>query len=284
MNRLSRYLVYLIITIFMALFIVGGQRFVMLPYVYSSIHQIGDRIGRVLPHGHNLDPSLFYLDDESTVTLYQQPQAPVLREGMHPEDPGKQIPSFAGVDLRIPMFSIVVYLAVLFLVSTISLWRTTRYRAITSQRFIGTLVIGASVCVLLATLFSSSRVFWTGVNEAFVNRSLIHIPGSESVRIQGQNLLAMSQTELFMILIAMIMTAIPALVFIDLKLFLPTNTIANTGNTHNSKLSVMMYNRDGTNRFSETAVRTIACCSYVITVLFLWTSPWSTTVVHALLK
>jgi len=268
----------------MALLIVGGQRFVMLPNVYSSIHQIGDRIGRVLPHGHNLDPSLYYTKESSTVTLYQQPTIPVFREGKHPDNPGKKVPSFAGVDLRIPMIAIVVYLAVLFLVSTISLWRTTRYRAISKQKFISTLILGASVCVLLSTLFSTSRVFWTGVNEAFVDRSVIQIPGSSSIRIQGHNLLAMSQTELFMILAAMIMTAVPALIWIDLKLFLPTFTATGTQAGSGSKLSPILYNRVGANRFSETAVRTIATCSYLLTVIFLWTSPWSTTVVHAILK
>lgn len=286
MNRITRYCVYFVIASAMTFLIVEGQRFVMVPSVYSSIHQIGDRIGRVLPHGHNIEPT-FSQAGRLSVQLVEPSAVPVVREGMHPEQSGSLLPKYANVDMRVPLTAVVVYLSVLFLVSTISMWRHSRstFRVVPISRFVGTLMLGAGGCVILATMYSVSRVFWTGVNEAFVDRSNTQVLGSSSIRIDGNNLLAMSHVELIMILIAMVMSALPFLIWLDLKLFLPSkpdDQEAQVGIIPNLGRFISKYM--GFNRFSETSLKTIASTCYLLTVLFLWTSPWSTTIVHAILS
>lgn len=287
MNRFTRYGVYAILSGMMVVLIVAGQHLIMTPIVYSSIEQMGDRLGRVLPYGHSEQSRLVGYQPSFTVTLVQPTGIPVVRRGEHPElARSSSNTRFAGLDLRVPVMVVVMYLAALFLVSTISLWRHTRedFRTIRPWAFVGILSVGSGVCVMLATLFWIARVFWTGVDQAFYSRSIIHGDGSSStIRVRGDQLLAMGSTEVVMMLIAMVLTALPILIWIDLKLFRRVGTgIQFNTPVHQSLLSRFYEHKLIDKHFSERSIKRLCGMCYAMVVLFLWTSPWSMTIANAI--
>jgi hypothetical protein len=289
MNRLSRYGLYLTASLVMSALIVGGQHLIMMPTVYNSIHQTGIRIGKVLPHGYSSQSRRVSAEPSLSVTLHQPTTIPVVPRGKHPDELTSRemllVGQQAGIDLRVPMAVVVMYLAVLFLVSTISLWRHTQadFRNVPMRSFAGILALGVGVCVVIATMYSVARVFWTGVDSEFFNRSIIQTAGNSSIHVKGNQLLAMSGSELIMILIAMIMTAVPILYWIDIKLFRRVRWDNDQSDYRSSSMLSKVYENKLIERhFSEQSIKHICVFCYILTTVFLWTSPWSTTMAGAL--
>lgn len=287
MNRFSRYSVYTIISVFTVLLIITGQRLLMMPAVYSSIEHIGNRIGNVLPHGYSSSPYVTAHQPGSRVTLPKVSSVvPTVPPGVQPWELSPLQLRYSTLDLRAPITIVSVYLAALFFVSTVSLWKRGKdeFRTVSPKEFIGILSLGAGVSILLAMLYFGTRVFWTGVNESFMNRSVIPGSGeSSTIHINGNNLLAMGNAERLMIMAAMILTALPILVWIDLKLFrrIEARHVAGDQSLESGGLSQFkLVERE----LSERSIKIFCVLSYVLVTLFLWTSPWSTTMVEAFLR
>lgn len=282
MNRAGKILAYAAALALMALAVRGVQRLVMLPAVYESIHQIGHRVGGVLPQGYN---ERSRLGSNLSVTLEQPPEIPRVIRGQHPENTEPTTNAQAGVDPRVGMILGVVYLAAMSLVGLTSRWhdQQERLRRTRWDTVLVSLTMGCGACVLGAMMLSVMRVFWTGVDKAFYARSLVQLPGSKSIRVRGDLLLAMSYTELVMMMIAMVMTIIPVLILIDSRL-LRRAGCADRGerHKHRSLLTRITASRLLAGRFSERSLRGLAALCYVATTLLLWSAPWSTTMARAL--
>lgn len=282
MNRAGKILVYAAALALMALAVRGVQRLVMLPSVYGSIHQVGHRVGGVLPQGYN---ERSRLRSNLRVTLEQPRDVPRVIRGQHPENTEPTRQAQAGVDPRVAVILGVVYLAALCLVGLTSRWhdQQERLRRTRWDTVLVSLTMGCGVCVLGAMMLSFMRVFWTGVDKAFYARSLVQLPGSKSIRVRGDLLLAMSSTELIMMMVAMVMTIIPVLILIDARL-LNRAALGGPGD-HQKRRSLLTWitaSRLLAGRFSERSLRGLAALCYVATTLLLWSAPWSTTMARAL--
>ena len=288
MNRFQRYSTYAFMSLMIIALTLLGQRLLLVPRVYESVLQIGERVGLVLPHGLNTESHLpTQRSAQIPVTWEPEPSVKMIYAGMHPDDPDAMLPKHKAIDMRVPMLAAVSYICALFLVSTISLWKRNRtdFRTIPFARFGGILGIGSGVCVLIATIYSASRIFWTGVDQAFYNRSIMTIDGSTSIQIQGNQLLAMSSRELTMLLIAMVMTALPILFWIDTKLFRPTTIVRIDPSIRYVPLPLThLYKLRIFEEIMKIPFRRTSLICYISIALFLWSAPWSTTIVHAALN
>ncbi len=267
----------------MSLLIILGQRFMMVPTIYASIERAGERIGMMLPSGYITQTRLIPDQPGFLVTL-DTPSTPntipenVLR--ISPELTRASSGSMASsLDWRIPVMVVVLYLAALFLVSTVSLWKRSRddYRAIRPWTFVGILSVGSGVCVGFATLFWAARIFWTGVNQTMIARSAMRFPGESTIRVQSNDLLAMGTGGLVMLLIAMTLTALPILVWVDMRLF---RRIGSGDHQHATHRNVLLAKLDGF--FSERTVRCACALCYGAVCFFLWTAPWSAPMLNTL--
>ncbi len=288
MNRFQRYSIYASMSFMIIALTLLGQRLLLVPSVYGSILQIGERVGSVLPHGLNTESHLPSLQSaEIPVTWIPEPTVKTVYSGMHPNDPGALLPKYRATDMRVPMLAAVSYICALFLVSTVSMWKRnkTDFRTISLARFTGILGIGSGVCVLIATIYSASRVFWTGVDQSFYNRSIMKVVDSSSIHINGNQLLAMSSRELTMLLIAMVMTVLPILLWIDTKLFRPTRVERIDSARGYVPVSLShLYKLGIIEEILRIPFRRTSLICYVSIAVFLWSAPWSTTIVHAVLN
>jgi hypothetical protein len=285
MSRFSRYCLYALFSAGMVVVILGAQRVVMMPTVYHSIHQMGDRVGRVLPNGYTDHSRLATSGEGSMVSLVQARSAPRYLSGSAPYMQSPERAPRAGVDLRVPVVLVVMFLAVLYLVSSISLWghRQIDFRVVPRGRFVSILALGSGVCVVLATVFTAARVFWTGVDQVFYSRAITQIGGGSSIRVQDNQLLAMGSLELVMMLAAMAMSAVPILYFIDKRLFHLVYTPEPEDQLKAPTLLSRIYEHElFRRRISQRSIYRLGGAGYVLVVVFLWTSPWSTTILHSL--
>jgi len=274
------------VSVALGLFVIVGHRLIMMPSVYSSIYRAGDRVGAVLPFGFNERSHHSHDARLNPVVLERSTFVPVYTQGQTPPNTDSAGLGMASIDLVVPLLLGTVYLAVLFLVTTISLWRHTPFdfRRVSNRQFIWVLTMGSGVCIALGTLFSASRIFWTGVDQAFSSRSITQVLGSSVIRIRGNQLLAMSNSELMMMLIAMIMTAVPILFYIDLKLFrrVPREIDPGLANGRMTSMLSRIYEHELMQRhFTGRSLSRVGGVCYGLVALFLWTSPWSTTILRA---
>jgi len=135
---------------------------------------------------------------------------------------------------------------------------------------------GSGLCALVATLLWAARVFWTGTNQAFSARLTMQIPGSRTTLIQGDQLLAMGVGGLTMLVLAMILTALPMLIWIDLKLF----RRIHAGRRKTRAKHTALTRFDGI--FSKQTLWYGCATSMGSLCCFLWTAPWSRTMDGAL--
>ncbi len=283
MNRFARYGVYAVLSVLMSVLIIVGQRVMMVPEVYSFIAKMGERVGMVLPSGYIAQARLVSDRPGFWVTLDPLTRPRAVPEGItrvHPELISASSSSMVeAMDWRVPVVIVVLYLAVLFLVSTISLWKHSRdaYCTIRPWAFVGILSIGSGVCVVFATLFWGARVFWTGANQAFAARSMVQVPGGAAIRVQNDALLAMGTSGFVMLLLAMVLTALPILVWVDMKLF---RQIGSGDHREAIYKHMLLARLDGF--FSERMVRLACAACYGAVMVFLWTWPWSTTMLNTL--
>jgi hypothetical protein len=308
MNRFARYSIYAAISLIMGLLILGGQRLVMMPTVYDSISQMGDRLGRVIPLGYSDEPRHRLIEHDQMVKLIEPTGVPtyieVLTSGVTTQEslvttevlstspispPSLSASMLGGIDLRVPAMVVVMYLAALFLVSMISLWKHSgdEFRTVRTGAFVSILSMGAVVSVALATLLWVARVFWTGVDQSVAARSVVQgIGNGTAVRYRSEQLLGMGAVELLLIVLAMVLTALPILVWIDLKLFRPiAGASQNRTPMPGSSLMSKVYEHKIVDRhFSQRSIKRMSKVCYTVVVVFLWMAPWSTTMLNAFWK
>jgi len=325
MNRFARYTIYAIMSLTMMTLILSGQRLVMSNSVHHSITQMGERLGRVLPQGYSDEGRLSPDDPDNIVSLAQKVPIATYHEYIVNEAPKNnenainrprnadmdevmvevivsEITSdhsiaatawvFSGIDFRVAMLVVVMYLASLFFVSIALRFRHAHadVRQVKPSVFVGILSLGSGVCVILATLLWVARVFWTGVDQAVYARSVVqNLDTSGTIRVRADQLLAMGSQELVMILIAMMLTALPILVWMNLKLLERARGPATDGPTTEppaggaSTLMSRIYEHKLIDRhLSQQSIRRMSKLCYVIVVLFLWMAPWSKTMLNAI--
>lgn len=288
MNRFKRYILYTFFVVIMGCCVVGAQQLLLIPKVYTSVHQMGVRAGNIIPQGYTQSARPSIADPHSRVTLTQYSSVATLGPGEHPSTHTNRNSPVANLDLRMAVIIIAVYLTTLFLVSVTSLWQRTHreYRRISTRFFVGVLALGTSVCVVIATMLGASRIFWTGVDQAFYARSKIQIEGSSVTRVDGNQLLSMGQPQLFMMMLAMILTAIPLLYWIDKQLFKQL-THSDGKSPHPSTPSRVGKVYDQWIAQQDWVHNSIKCACFVgygLVIAFLWSSPWSTTIFNEIVR
>ena len=308
MNRFARYSIYTAISFIMGMLILGGQRLVMMPMVYDSISQMGDRLGRVIPLGYSSEPRSLPIDAHQMVRLLEPTGVPTYIENLTSTvviqdslvtteilstsplvSPSLSASVLSGIDPRVSVVVVVMYLAALFLVSMISLWKHSgdEFRMVRTGAFVRILSMGAGVSVVLATLLWAARVFWTGVDQSVAARSLVQGVGNgTSVRYRSEHLLGMGTVELLLMVLAMVLTALPILIWIDLKLFRP---IAGASQGRpllpGGALMSKIYEHKIVDRhLSQESIRRVSKMCYAVVVGFLWMAPWATTMLNAFFR
>lgn len=288
MNRFKRYCLYTLFVVLMGCSVIAAQQLMLVPKVYSSIHQMGQRAGNIIPHGYTQYSQLSNTDPKATVTLKQYSSVVTVKPGQHPQTHLNQRSPMANLDLRAPMIIVAVYLTTLFMVTATSLWRRSHleYRRVNTKLFTGILALGSCVCVVIATMLCASRIFWTGVNQAFYSRSTFQIEGSSTSRINGNQLLSMGQSELFMMMVAMILTAIPLLYWIDKQLFKAVyqHDTSATMTITPSRISKVYERWIAQQNWVHHTIKCACFVGYGLVVAFLWCSPWSTTIVNTIVR
>lgn len=257
--------------------------------LYDSVHSMGQRFGSVLPMGFdptNFLPSQQVMRSERTIWFSNPDRLPVhLNERIVEQQRAERAQA-----LR---YRFMVWGAASGCVLVVlgSLYWTTR--GASPGGGVPTLVVRAGVLVVLVGLlcvvgFTQARVFWTGVDDALIERSsqLPSGSGSGPVRVVADGTLDMSIAAFWALLGAVVLTAIP-LMFLSAGWVLRSaqRKGSGVGGTRGGVLmqQVCQYCARMHMRWVGATGR-LAVVSYALVVLCLWTAPWSITVVRALLR
>ena len=186
--------------------------------------------------------------------------------------------TYNGLDLRIALLMILLYLSMLFLVTTHALWRRTprMFQWVSTKSFIQILALGAFACVIIGSLHTVTRVFWSGVNESFRMQNSVLIPSTAGYKTDASKLLWMNEPALFTLMGATVLTLIPVLVLMNKKLFRMCEPV-RTDHAYDEKspkadvYAIRLLKLISCNKYMKIIIR--PC--YVLLTVFLWTSPWS---------
>ncbi len=282
-------------------FALWGQAYLVgQPALYQSVHAMGYRAGQILPRGHDDGSKL--MRDQSVrlaVGLGERATGPVLS---HPERPpaskreALQAREAAGTMLgrlseRIWM-SVVVMGCVIG--ALLAAWRSRRWsiedhgdgpvdRELIRRRLVRACLMVLPVGLLIGPAFMMVRVFWTGVDDAFIARSTVVGAGSDSVFVMGDTTLSMNTPELVMLYLAVIMTALPTMFVIAMLAMGDTGTIRALWSR--SRLTAPARGLVGLSavqdRFNSKSLMSVTVMCYLMLVVVLWSAPWSTTLARA---
>jgi hypothetical protein len=186
--------------------------------------------------------------------------------------------TYDGLDIRIALLMILLYLSMLFLVTTHALRRRTPlvFQWVNTKCFIQILALGAIACVIIGSLHTVTRIFWSGVNESFRMQNSVLMPSTGGYKTDATKLLWMNELTLFMLIGATVMTLIPILALVNKKLFKMCEPL-RTDHTYDVK-------SPKADAYAARLLKLISCNkyikiliwpSYVLFTVFLWTAPWS---------
>ncbi len=286
MNRICRLGFCLLTAAMIALTTLGAQRLLLVPCVYDSVFVMGQRLGTVLPQGLSLWETS--KENDHRVVLHPVSHKLTLVRDLDDRDPGGGVIRSLGRPLLSFDPLVAALISLVYLVAMMLSWLNSRWgatsgtaRGIRPWALAAAMGLSLTACVLCSGGVTGMRIFWTGVNEAFTRRSIIQIPGSKSVHINGDMLLAMSSTELALMLAAMSLTAFPLLVMINA--WTPHGESAGPAGAgrERSGLGQISPPAPAGNRIRRCALRW-AGAWYVLITLMLWSAPWSITMAQLL--
>jgi len=270
------------------------QRVAQMDPVFDSVAAIGERAGRVLPQGVNnksrhksnlrvtirpVTASPLHVRDAMAGPVGTEALARNMADlpmaGMTTGPAGLRTEDRTGIDARVAGVMAGPYIAALLIVGRVRWRRDVRGPwGLT----LGQISLAAGVCVVGGGLVSLMRVFWTGVDRAFYERSLVRLPGSSTIRVRGDELLSMSASELVLMVVAAVLTAAPFVLAIAARAGLGDDVGSNRG----SLTRWLHAQRAVSDRMSERSLRWVALICYVLLTGALWSAPWSTTMAEAL--
>jgi len=288
MNRAPFISIVSVIVLGMALsipLILGAQRLLGHPLWHDSILEIGQRVGKVLPQGVNTRAS-FAQDHAVAIEPVSNAAEPVRSASRRAA--AANAPVQAGTDASM-IAAVIITLSIALSVGL--LWRSSRAfergsgaPPVSMRRTLSALGMGISGGVLVGFAFATSRVFWTGVNQSFYERSLMINPQSKSIHVRGDLLLSMSPAELTLMLIGVLLIIVPiTLVFASRAYGVSLFSVERESiKKRSSWIRRIWAHPSVSQRFSARSVRLVLCVCYVMLTLALWTAPWSTTMARAI--
>lgn len=252
--------------------------------IYDSIHSAGYRAGSVLPQGSDMGSQLqrdqaVRLEPVSRPSSQQRVPASVRQRQL--EQGSQPLKFLQKLTVPLIVFSCIIG-ALLVSVKLYKItgnsfdqWETRVGRALVMLMFTGVLITGA---------FTFSRVFWTGVDDAFIARSTQINPNSSSVHVVGNTTLSMNQDTLFMLYLAIVVTAFPLMVLIATKSMGDWASIrVRMGDSRIAGMvqRALSHPLLQTRLSLQSTVGVMMAC-YVLVTLVLWSAPWSTTIAQAI--
>lgn len=289
-----RTLTILLILFVSACVLWGLMLLVSTPAMSRSIHEMGQRVGKVLPQGHDTDSQL--------------PQSQMVRVGLpahgivlsHPERPPASLraklserPKFThmmsnGIDLLLVTLIIIGSIG-FALISMLRLQRwsnETRQieRSVLYRRMIRACLFMVPIGLMIGPMFVIARNFWTGVDDAFIERSVLIRPSSQSVHVLGDTTLAMNFSALMMLYLAVLITALPIMFIV--AVYLTGNIGGLRTRWSQSRLTApargLLSLPAVQSRFNTQSMTSVAVICYLLLTVVLWCAPWSTTIARAM--
>lgn len=290
-ERMSRLNIVLIL-IGGALLLWGLTRAVSSQMVYDSVHAVGYRVGTVLPQGYDGGSELrrdqhVRLEPVAAASIpVRMPASLRQKQIENPE------PVLTGVQSNHGLISLIVMgCAALALLAAGRVRRWSELNAKGSvnftQRLRGRMVsvclVVVGVGLVIGPIFVLARIFWTGVDDAFIERSMLVRPGSHSVHIVGDTTLSMNSTELLMLYFAVVLTVLPVMFVIAVNMLGDLRSIRTRW--MQSRLSApargLLAIPAVRVRINANSLMGIVLACYVVLTMILWCAPWSTTMARA---
>lgn len=289
-----RTLTILLILLSSALLLWGLSRIVSSPAMYKSVHAMGHRFGTVLPQGYDGGSER---PSEQLVRVHQlnaiemsnpeRPPASLRAKVQHRSDAAYGISS--GFDRGLVTL-IVMSCVCGALIAAVRMRRWSTEDAGNpidprqlQRRLFRACILVLPVGLVVGPMFVLARIFWTGVDEAFIERSIIPRAGSGSIHVLGDTTLSMNMPELLMLYLAVVMTALPTMLFIAVHAMGDMSGIRNL--VLRSRISAPargLINHPAVQaRFNSRSMISVAVICYLLLTLVLWCAPWSTTLARA---
>ncbi|CAN0539613.1 unnamed protein product [Laminaria digitata] len=257
-----------------------------MPVVYKSVHDVGYRVGTVLPQG--FDPgSQLHQDQALRVTPVTRSDTPSRPPASMRGDAAQAQPMSEGFSHRLWIAALVMGCTTLALGGGVFVrWYNWREEARHEENpeplrihLVRASLILLPVGVLMALAFVFARVFWTGVDDAFIARSIMVRPDSASIHVTGDTTLSMTSMQMLMLYIALVLTMVPLMFRLALH-GLGTKPI----NPRTSELGPQrrLFRLPSWAVGRPTGSYELAFVLYLLLTLVMWTSPWSTTVARAM--
>ncbi|MFG0246874.1 MAG: hypothetical protein ACF8MF_12575 [Phycisphaerales bacterium JB052] len=252
--------------------------------IYDSIHGVGYRAGSVLPQGSDLGSQLKRDQAVRLEPVVQQssgqrvPASVRQRQREQGVQSAKVLRSFTA---PLIVFSCIIgSLLVAIKLNMVSGRGMDQWQTRVSRAFVMVMVIG----VFISAAFTFSRVFWTGVDDAFIARSTQINPNSSSVHVVGNTTLSMNDDTLVMLYLAIVVTAFPFMVLVA------TRSMGDWASIRvrlaDSRLSAIAQRTLShpllQARFSMQSTMGVIVACYVLLALVLWSAPWSTTIAQSI--
>jgi hypothetical protein len=256
------------------------------PAVYNSVHAVGHRVGMVLPQG--FDPGSELRRDQSVrITPVSSSPAVSRPPASQRANPAQSGQADRHRSDRVWLAGLVVGCAVLALGFAVFVrwynWRGEGDDDLGSRPLhadpVRALLVLLPIGLVMAFVFVGVRIFWTGVDDAFIARSTIIRPDSASIHIAGDTTLSMNSLQMFMLYMAVVLTMVPLM--FRLALLALGGEITRSRRDRRDIFSAAQGLMDWIVQKRNWSLD-LTLALYVLLTLVLWTAPWSTTIARAL--
>lgn len=291
-----RILTILLILISGALLLWGMARLVSSPSLYEAVHAAGHRAGMVLPQGYDGGSELRHdqlvrMDQQMGGIELSHPDRPPASKKAEFRERSKSHGLLSGSNDRsmVTLILMACICGALIAAALVRRWSNEdgdkqADRTQLQQRMLRACLLVLPVGLVIGPLFMLARIFWTGVDDAFIERSMLVRPDSHSIHVIGDTTLSMNMPELLMLYLAVIMTAVPTMFMIALHAMggLRGVRIRWTRSRISAPARGLLAVPAVHNRFNSRSLIGVALICYLLLTVVMWCAPWSTTMARAM--
>lgn len=254
--------------------------------LHDSVHSMGQRFGSVLPNGRDSGDqhtSYQFVRRDSTLRFSHPDRPPAHLHALHSEQ--QRASASRALRARLMVWG-TMSVCVLLVLAALA-WTS---RGASGGGGWG-VVMRAGVAVLLVGVlcvfgFTQARAFWSGVDDALIERSSQINAGTGTVQVFADSTLDLSMVAYWAMLIAAVLTALPLMV---LAAGLVVRSARGDGHAGSRSRGSGVV-RGGSAHCAGIRMRWVwatgqlAVVVYGLLVLGLWSAPWSITMARALLR
>ena len=245
--------------------------------VSNSVRSMGQRAGMVIPQGSDEGSKL--LQDQPVRVMNTPVQSPARPPASKRAEIHSQLAQIKRDELLYPTWAaLLVGMCMFFTVITVIVLRPRLLSSPMSHQLprtaLGLVVVG----VFAGVGFAVTRSFWTGVDDSFIERATVMTSDSLSKHVLAERTLSMNTRELYMLYSAIALTSLPVMMMIALAQIRITPTEQRL-----PKPSRIRPKIDAAKLAMRPVIRPIRLSftvAYVLLMIYMWSAPWSTTMVN----